>query len=76
VLNLAAQELERIYEDAGALRFKILEGKQTIKPGETKRLTLAFTLPGKLRHSQQYFTRVPFYNSSLAITVFPSKSSL
>lgn len=75
IMELASQELNKLYEEAGVLRYHTVGGPQIIHPGESMRLILAFSIPGKIRNSSQYFTRFRFYNTALNITIIPSKSS-
>lgn len=72
-LKLAASELEKLYDEAGGMRVRLTGEQVTIRPKQTVKINLVFTLGSKLRRGNYYSGAVRFYDDSVIIKVHPIK---
>lgn len=74
VFKIAANELEKLYDEAGVLRVSLKGDPIVIEPAETKRIDLVFSFPSTLNRSSFYEGVLRFFNDRVLIKVIPSKT--
>ena len=68
IINLASKELEQLYHEAGALKVTLVGGATVIAPGESKKVTLNFSIPTTLKN-RSYNGTIRFYETNLHVNV-------
>ena len=72
-LKLAASELEKLYDEAGGMRVRLTGEPVTIRPKQTVKIDLVFTLGSRLHRGNYYSGAIRFYDDSVILKVHPIK---
>lgn len=71
-LLTAAEEMEKLYNEAGALRVRLKEEKFTLEPTQVRKVGLSIKLPSSLRSGVTYQGSIRFCNSLIRLVVMPA----